>query len=324
MAVKKSPRKGGGAAPQKTAKEFGEKHRLEPYFNFGGRKIFNHMIPDLLENKDVHDYIVKNLKSSLSSIGFSKNLISDLTDNLKNLEVKSFDEKYSDELKEIYSIGFFQRLVPQYFSRNVVPEIPPSNEVLDLGCGTGILAKILVEENKFEHITGIDLHSYPEWELFKNPKITFKIVLESEFFDFLSKEKPDTATLTWVLHHMGHDEQERYIGYLYDVLTPDARLVVLEDSYSTELPPENDISVYDSFMKFSEDDRRKIMGVYDWVANKVLAQRDKVDIPLTYRTLEEWGKLFTDKGFTVLKKKFIGFPEKRDINTPQSLLIVKK
>ena len=36
--------KGGGAAPLKTAKEPGEKHRLEPYFNFGGRKFFNHKV----------------------------------------------------------------------------------------------------------------------------------------------------------------------------------------------------------------------------------------------------------------------------------------
>src|SRR3989344_3596690 len=282
------------------------------------------MISNLLADKDVHVYVVSNLRVTLSSIGFSKTLVNDLTTNLKSLEIKEFGEKYSDELNDVYSIGFFQRLVPQYFLRNVVPEIPTSDEVLDLGCGTGILAKILVEENKFGHITGIDLHSYSEWELFKNPKITFKIVSEEDFFDFISKEKPDTATLTWVLHHMEHDEQERYVGYLYKVLASDARLVVLEDSYSTKLPPENDIGVYDSFMKFSGDDRRKIMGVYDWVANKVLAQRDKVDIPLTYRTLEEWEKLFTDSGFSVVKKKFIGFPEKRDINTPQSLLIVKK
>ena len=282
------------------------------------------MTPDLLIAKTVHDYIVNNLQASLLSIGFSKNLVNELTDNLKNLEVKKFGDKYSSELNEIYSIGFFQRLVPQYFSRNVVPEIPASDEVLDLGCGTGILAKILVEENKFQHITGIDLHSYPEWELFKNPKITFKIVSEKDFFNFISKEKPNTATLTWVLHHMERDEQERYVGYLYKALATGACLVVLEDSYSTELPPENDTGVYDSFMKFNEDDRRKIMGVYDWVANKVLAQRDKVDIPLTYRTLEEWEKLFKDNGFSIVKKKFIGFPEKRDINTPQSLLIVKK
>ena len=26
------------------AKEPGEKHRLEPYFNFGGRKFFNHKV----------------------------------------------------------------------------------------------------------------------------------------------------------------------------------------------------------------------------------------------------------------------------------------
>lgn len=104
------------------------------------------MILDLLKDKDVHDYIVKNLQTSLSSIGFSEKLINELAENLKNLEVKKFGEKYSDELKETYSIGFFQRLVPQYFSRNVVPEIPAANEVLDLGCGTGILAKILVEK----------------------------------------------------------------------------------------------------------------------------------------------------------------------------------
>jgi hypothetical protein len=35
-------RKRGEAAPLKTAKEPDEKHRPEPYFNFGGRK-FNHM-----------------------------------------------------------------------------------------------------------------------------------------------------------------------------------------------------------------------------------------------------------------------------------------
>lgn len=123
---------------------------------------------------------------------------------------------------------------------------------------------------------------------------------------------------------MKHDEQERYIQYLHDVLATGARLVVLEDSYSIKLSPENDIGVYNSFMKFSEDNRRKIMGVYDWVANKVLAQRYKVEIPLTYRTLEEWERLFIDKGFSITKKKFIGFPDKRDINTPQSLLIVTK
>ncbi len=282
------------------------------------------MISDLLTDINLHTYVVKNLRISLSSIGFSENLINDLTINLKNLDVRAFGERHSHELNDVYSLGFFQKLVPEYFSRNVVPEIPAADKILDLGCGTGILAKILAEENKFQHITGIDLHPYPEWELFKNPKITFNVVLEKDFLDFLLKERPDTVVLTWVLHHMKHDEQDQYITYLHKTLLPGAHLVILEDSYSTNLSPENDTNVYHTFMKFGEDDRRKIMGIYDWIANKVLAQRDRVETPFTYRSLEEWEKLFAESGFSVVKKKFIGFPDKRDINTPQSLLILKK
>ena len=66
------------------------------------------------------------------------------------------------------------------------------------------------------------------------------------------------------------------------------------------------------------------MGIYDWVANNVLEQRDWVDIPLSYRTLEEWEKLFMASGFKIIKKKYIGFPAKRDINTPQSLIVLMK
>jgi len=33
-----------GVAPLKTAKEPVEKHRFEPYFNFWGRKFFNHKV----------------------------------------------------------------------------------------------------------------------------------------------------------------------------------------------------------------------------------------------------------------------------------------
>ena len=54
-------RKGGGAAPLKTAKEPGEKHRLEPYFNFGGRKFFN-------PNHKVENLLIINLLKLMSII----------------------------------------------------------------------------------------------------------------------------------------------------------------------------------------------------------------------------------------------------------------
>src|SRR3989344_5015217 len=193
------------------------------------------MISDLLSDKKIHDYVVSNLQTSLSLIGFSNTLVSDLTSNLSDLKVQEFGNKYSKELQEIYNAGFFRRLVPQYFSDYVVPEISAASEVLDLGCGTGVLASILACESKFQHITGIDLHSYPEWEIFKNSKITFEVVTDDNFLNYLTTEKPDAAVLTWVLHHMEFGEQVRYIGYLYKVLKPNSQLVILEDSYSTKL-----------------------------------------------------------------------------------------
>lgn len=146
------------------------------------------MILNLLTNKEVHDYVVNNLQSSLSSVGFSKTLVNDLTENLDHLELQQFRKEYSAELNEVYTIGFFQRLVPEYFSHHVVPEIPSSDEILDLGCGTGILASILAKEDRFKHITGIDLHRIPNGNYLKIQKQHLKLYRRESFLIFCPKK----------------------------------------------------------------------------------------------------------------------------------------
>ncbi|MCA9485820.1 MAG: hypothetical protein KC506_03170, partial [Nanoarchaeota archaeon] len=101
-------------------------------------------------------------------------------------------------------------------------------------------------------------------------------------------------------------------------------VVALEDSFSTELVPKEDIGVYDSFSKLSNEEKVSTMSIFDWVANRILERRDKIPIPFGYRTLEDWQALFEKIGFKVIKKIFIGFPENRDVNTPQSLIVVRK
>ena len=77
-------------------------------------------------------------------------------------------------------------------------------------------------------------------------------------------------------------------------------------------------------MEWNPNQRKNIMSVYDWVANRVLAQREKVPIPCAYRTLEEWSNILEKKGFKTVMQKFIGFPNDRDINSPQSLIVAEK
>ena len=287
-------------------------------------KIEHKKILDKIANKKLYGYIMSNLQSSLFSIGFSDEFIRYFVNNFSELDFEDFYNKFGEEISKIYDIGFFQKIVPEYFSNEVVPHIPESNTILDLGCGTGILIHSLSKSQKFKNLIGIDLNKYVEWEQFKNPKISFKIIMENEFEDFLKKTQPNNVILTWTLHHMDYGEQSRYLKEIFKIINIGSRLIILEDSYAEKLPPRNGKIIYDSFIKLNSSERKIVMSVYDWIANRILARRKSVAIPFGYRTLEEWQNLCEGIGYKTIEKVFIGFPDKRDINTPQSLLIVEK
>jgi ubiquinone/menaquinone biosynthesis C-methylase UbiE len=280
------------------------------------------IISGFLSDDELRDFVDSNLRKSLVSVGFSEKLADVLTRG-SGFDVQWFQKEFSKELEEVYRIGFFQKLVPAYFETFVIPEIPPG-KILDVGCGTGILIKKLAESASFKDLTGIDINEYSEWKSFEGSGIHFEVVTEEQFPEFLKTHQPDSATLTWALHHMRYDEQMRYLRMLFGVMKSGSKIIILEDSYSERLSPEGGEDRWRAFMKWSEDDRRKIMSVYDWVANRVLAQREHVPIPFGYRTMEDWIKVCEEVGFKLVKKKFIGFPGQRDINTPQSLMIFQK
>ena len=293
------------------------------------RPVEQDIISKFLSDQKLADFIFSNLRQSLKSIGFSAELIADLIDSLVKIGVSTFDiEKFGDthkkELREVYTIGFFQKFVPDYFLKYVVPITPIGGKIVDVGCGTGILAKLYAESKNFDEVVGIDINPYPEWDMFAKSNIRFQVVKEKDFIDFLSKEQPDSMSITWTLHHMEFGEQKRFLEYIYKIMKNGSRTIILEDSYSTTLAPENGTDLYAHFTSLSLEDRTKTMSVYDWIANRVLAQRNKVPIPFGYRTVEEWEKLFAEVGFKKVSEKFIGFPENRDINTPQSIMVFEK
>ena len=123
---------------------------------------------------------------------------------------------------------------------------------------------------------------------------------------------------------MAFDEQIRYLQRLYALLERKSMVFVVEDAYAERQPPIVGAHHWDAFKQFDDGDRKKILSVNDWIANRILEQRPRVPIPFTYRTLEEWASLGEQAGFTPKKSLFIGFPEKRDTRSPQSLLVLEK
>ena len=232
--------------------------------------------------------------------------------------------KKEKELYRLQDIGFFQYHAPKFAEKFLLPPVPAAKNVLDLGCGRGGLMSTMSKLGRFERLIGIDINPYKEWRELENEKLHFQVVKEDKFPDFIKEIKPDMVMICWVLHHMKYDEQERYLSYVSEALMPGAYVAVLEDCYSTKLPPEHDHNIHEEFMALSPTERKTVISVYDWVANRVLARRKEMPIPFAFRTFEEWIELFDKYGFKYFDGHYIGFAEHRDVNTPQSLLIFKR
>jgi len=292
------------------------------------------LILEYLRDSTIFNYVTQNLKKSLNSIGFSSEFVNYLTGNLLNLEFDKLKERFSRELDHVYSRGFFQKIVPNYFATYVVPEIRASKKVLDIGTGTGILCHLMSQRQDLEQILGVDLLEYPEWKLFGSEKVRFQKVEEGFSVDYSSSHEsfnrtlivyqPNTVTMTWVIHHMEFEKHDYLFKTLHGLIQKPHRIVILEDAYSQELQPEQGKEIFDDFVRLDNKTRDIVMSVYDWTANRILARRNTVKMPFSYVTLERLGKVVEGAGYTITKKRFIGFPERRDINTPQSVLVVEK
>lgn len=285
---------------------------------------YRDVVRDVLSDEKLHRFTAATLNESMRYLGFSEALISEFLHNLNNLDVPAFIEKHKSELEDIELGHFFRELVPEYFSTYVVPEVPEKGKILDLGCGLGTLLGRLVARGTNRALVGIDIKASPEWESLERENVRMEVIKEDAFLPFLENEQPDIVTATWVFHHMEYDEQERYLRSLYAALKEGAAVVVLEDSYAQTLSPESGEVRYEAFMELSPDERLKVMGALDWIANRIFSMRTTMPVPFAYRTLEDWKRLFEEVGFTVTKTRFLGFPENRDVNTPQSVLVAHK
>lgn len=280
-------------------------------------------IRSVLANAKLKKYIFIDIQSSLHSIGFSKRFTKDLIKALEEDRIQKFRREHREEIKKKYAIGFRQKIAPDFLENEVIPHIPPSKFIMDIGCGTGALSYRLSKYDRFKKIIGVDIAKYPEWKLFYNSKMEFAQIDPNSFEKVLKSYQPHTITLTWSLHHMPATMQKKYLQKIHEALPRGGKVIVLEDAYSIEKNPLNGVKIWKRFMKLNQNERQKVMSVLDWIANKVLSGRRKIPMPYSFRTVEEWTKLCMAVGLRV-KSRFLGFPDKRDINVPQALLVLEK
>lgn len=281
-------------------------------------------VQTILKDQRICCFVQESFRDSMSSIGFSSELITEFVDHIAELDITTFVERHRDELQKIELCHYGDILVPNFFTQYILPEIAQEGKFLDLGCGRGTLIKLVQERDHQQSIIGIDVVSAPEWAELTDARTRFIIADKSEYLSIFKKEKPATVTATMVLHHLTYDEQETYLQSIYEALPDGARMVLIEDSYSSIIQPEQGMSRHQELMAFSPEDRFKIMGLYDWFANRVFCMRLNTPVPFAYRTIEDWELVAQKAGFSHVKSRFIGYPDQFDVNTPRALLVFEK
>jgi len=226
-------------------------------------KIGKHM-----KNSNVRNFILSNLKQSMDLLGHSEEFIKDLDELFNTLEINKFTKKHNADLVKYNTVKWGQVMEPEYFGEYIIPNIPPTNNLLDIGCGTGILLHNLKKSKSIKRMLGIDIDPYPEWEEYQDEKLTLKVVKSNQFNDFLENCEADGIVMTWVLHHMEFDEQERYLKQIYNSFDK-ITLTILEDTYSDTKHLIEDIGSNKEFKKLTSEEKIMAISVNDWLANRV-------------------------------------------------------
>lgn len=142
----------------------------------------------------------------------------------------------------------------RYLKQSYTNWIKKDDQVIDIGCGNGIITKLL-KENFNIKITGCDIKNYLTYNL---PFITIR---NNNFSTF--KRRFKVAMLNDVLHHISKNEQERLI--------------------SESLKIANKMLIFEA--------EPTLFGkIADIILNKF--HYGNLNTPLSFRSSSEWQKLF--------------------------------
>lgn len=132
----------------------------------------------------------------------------------------------------------------------VVALMPAGGDVLDIGCGDGLLSHLLTERNK-ARVTGVDLHPLAiAYAREKNRNAnTFAV---GSAYDFGASAGFDSAVAIEVFEHLAHPE--RLVANVFRVLKPGGTFVV-----STPLPRSGRPLSHYHVKEFSEDEFKSIL-----------------------------------------------------------------
>lgn len=306
---------------------------------------------------ETRQYVLHRLDDSLRVLGLHEScvnaIISILTEFVRQPVSPRFLTERLQEFENEWRVHLDRKYLRDYEARrwefmskyvlNVVPA--PVNRCLDVGCGRGCITATIFQQKLAKSVVGIDASDFKkEWnERLSESAITgnqtkaaveYKSVPIGQIESWLKHAGQfDLILLFYVLHHSEEYWTNKTLESLKARLSDQGRIIILEDSLEVA---ESVLAVSDpldltriwrqwatSAGPYTLTPAYDVQVVLDFIAVQLLAGFCDVRMPCQYRTNNEWKRYFQLLGYEVENVQYIGFPEGRDIDVPQSVFVLK-
>jgi demethylmenaquinone methyltransferase/2-methoxy-6-polyprenyl-1,4-benzoquinol methylase len=192
------------------------------------------------------------------------------------VELTPFIAKHYDKVMNIGSFGMYNRFIV-----NAVKdiEIKPTDAILDLGCGTGrnaaLMLKYLSDDGK---ITGVDLSPEMQTQFEERFAGDKRVVFQQQRIDipFDLGESFDIVFISFVIHGFPHEVRSAVIENAKKHLNPGGKFVILD---------------------FAEFEMDKMPSLHRWVFKKV-------ECPYAFDFIEkDWKQILNGLGLETESEK---------------------
>ena len=147
-----------------------------------------------------------------------------------HVEIQGLSARYYDLTLNIATAGFYDK-----FIKSAIAEmnIQPDEHILDLGCGTGRNACLMLEYSGYAgHITGMDISEEMGNQFKRNCAAFNNVEYRNQRVDIpFTEEKPfDTVFMSFVLHGFPHEVRLKVLQNIFINLKPGGRFCLLDFS----------------------------------------------------------------------------------------------
>lgn len=192
--------------------------------------------------------------------------------------------------------------------------------ILEVGCGSGDLGLIISKQFKIEGFVGTDIH------LQKKRITTSRIKLKKQKTETeipIKNSFADTVLLIDMLHHVSKSNQKKLLVNIRNKLKESGIIIFFEYTFSEIKEPLLKRNISLGFKRLSKNQKLASMVLIDWIGNILVLHR-KIPMPYSYRTMEQWEKLFIKLNFQIVTSQYIGFPKNFFHQGPYGILVLKK